>query len=56
MPREEISMRDCTPEELAEIAKARQEFFDAKAASKIMTPYGMQYSPHYQRQSRAQKT
>lgn len=56
VPREEISMRDCTPEELAEIAKARQEFFDAKAASKIMTPYGMQYSPHYQRQSRAQKT
>jgi len=56
VPREEVSMRDCTEQELAEIAKARQEFYDAKAASKVMTPYGMQYSPHYQRQSRAQKT
>lgn len=55
VPREEITMRDCTEEELAAIHRAREEFFREKAASKIMTPYGLQYSTHYLRQSRSQK-
>jgi hypothetical protein len=54
-PREEITMRDCTQEELAGIQKAKEEFMREKAASKISTPYGLQYSPHYLRQSRSQK-
>ncbi len=56
VPREEITMRDCTEEELAELNKSRAEFFQEKAASKISTPYGLQYSPHYSRQSRTQKS
>ncbi len=55
VPREEVTMRDCSPDELAAIARAREEFFREKAASKISTPYGLQYSPHYARQSRSQK-
>jgi hypothetical protein len=54
-PREEITMRDCTDEELAEIRRAREEFFRDKAAHKITTPYGLQYSPHYLQRSRTQK-
>jgi hypothetical protein len=52
VPREEITMRDCTEQELAEIRKEKEEFFREKAAQKVKTPYGLQYSPHYQRQSR----
>src|SRR5262245_56488442 len=54
VPREEITMRDCTDEELAAICKAREEFFKEKEAHKITTPYGLTYSPHYLRQSRSQ--
>jgi hypothetical protein len=55
IPREEITMRDCNKEELAAIRKSQEEFSKEKAAHKITTPYGLQYSPHYLRQSRAQK-
>lgn len=55
VPREEITMRDCTDDELAEIRRQKEEFFREKAASRVKTPYGLYYSPHYLRQSRAQK-
>jgi hypothetical protein len=55
VPREEITTRECTESELAEITKAKEEFFREKSASKVKTPYGLYYSPHYIRQSRAQK-
>ena len=55
VPREEITMRDCSEEELAAIRRSKEEFFREKAALKVMTPYGLQYSPHYSRQSRSQK-
>jgi hypothetical protein len=56
VPREDITMRDCTADELGEIRRSKEEFFREKAASKIMTPYGLDYSPHYVRQSRSQKS
>ncbi len=55
VPREEITMRDCTEAELAAIQKSKEEFFREKEAQKISTPHGLQYSPHYLRQSRSQK-
>src|SRR5713101_7683893 len=55
VPREEITVRDCNEEELAEIRQAREEFFREKAALRVTTPFGLQYSPHYLRQSRSQK-
>jgi len=48
-------VRDCSEEELAAIRRSREEYFREKAALKVMTPYGLQYSPHYLRQSRSQK-
>jgi hypothetical protein len=56
VPREDVTMRDCTAEELAAIAKSREQFFHDKAAFKQTTAYGLQYSPQYLRQSRSQKT
>ena len=55
VPREEITMSDCTSEELDEIRRSKEEFVREKENQKIMTPYGLNYSPHYIRQSRSQK-
>ena len=55
VPREEITFRDCTSEELAAIRRSKEEFFREKAAQKVKTPLGLEYSPHYLRQSRSQK-
>jgi hypothetical protein len=55
VPREEITLRDCTEEELVAIRKYQEEFFREKDASKLTTPYGLQYSPHYAKQSRSKK-
>src|SRR2546428_6230520 len=55
VPREEITMSDCTDEELDEIRRSKEEFVREKENQKIMTPYGLNYSPHYIRQSRSQK-
>lgn len=56
VPREEIRFVDGTEQEAAERRKTSQAFFDEKAATKIKTPYGLEYSPHYQRKSRQQQS
>nr|AAY89273.1 hypothetical protein [uncultured bacterium BAC10-10] len=55
VPREDVTLRDCTDEEAAAISRARGEFFHEKAAVKHTTGYGLQYSPLYSRRSRSQK-
>src|SRR5206468_10890260 len=55
VPREEITMRDCSKEELEAIQKSKEEFSREKAAQKIATPLGVDYSPHYLRMSRSQQ-
>ena len=55
VPREEITMRECTEAELETIRTEKEEFFREKATERVKTPYGLQYSPHYQRQSRDRK-
>jgi hypothetical protein len=52
VPREAITMRPCTSEELSAIEESRQEFNRQKAATVQKTSYGLAYSPHYLRQSR----
>jgi hypothetical protein len=56
VPREAITMRPCTGEELTAIEESRQEFNRHKAAAVQKTSYGLSFSPHYLRQSRAQKS
>ena len=55
VPREETTFRDCTAAELNAIKESMAQFSRDKAAARISTPYGMPYSPHYLRQSRAPK-
>ncbi len=52
VPRKETTFRDGSEQEGAERQKKSQAFFDAKAAHKIKTPYGLEYSPTYQQKSR----
>jgi len=56
VPREPAVLRDCNEEELADIKASKTDFAREKAAVTQMTPHGLQYSPHYARQSRARKT
>ena len=55
VPREPITMRPCTSEEVKALEESRLEFSRQKAAVTQKTPYGLSFSPHYLRQSRAQK-
>jgi hypothetical protein len=57
VPREEVSLRDCSEEEIQAIKRYREEYFRVKADHKLTTRYGLQYSPHYaQESSRAKKS
>ena len=55
MPREEPTMRNCTPAEVEAIRESQREFAQHKAHAAQKTSYGLTYSPHYLRQSRAHK-
>jgi hypothetical protein len=55
VPREEITLRDGTEAETAERDQSRQAFFAEKTSSRQKTPYGLEFSPHYLRQSRQQR-
>jgi hypothetical protein len=55
VPRETVTMRDCTAEELTAIRESKREFARQKSAVTLPTPHGLQYSPYYARQSKARK-
>ena len=55
VPREEITMRQCTDAEIARLKESKDNFFREKAEHRVTTPHGLHYSPHYSRQSRARK-
>jgi hypothetical protein len=56
VPREQITLRDCTEQEFAAVQESQAQFSHQKAALKVTTAYGLQYSPCYLRQSRGAKT
>ena len=55
VPREQITLRDCSEDELAAIRRSQEEFSTEKASMEVTTSYGLPYSPHYLRQSRSPK-
>jgi len=55
VPREEIELRDVTAQELEQIKKSREEFSRDKVQHRETTRFGLVYSPHYTRQSRAHR-
>jgi hypothetical protein len=48
-PRDEITLREGTREELAEFSRVRDGFDQEKAADQVTAPYGLRYSPLYQK-------
>ena len=55
VPREDVTMRNCSEDELAAIRSSQVEFAQQKAAHTMTTAYGMTYSPHYAQKSREEK-
>jgi hypothetical protein len=55
VPREPVTLRDCTEEEIGAIKASKKDFLREKAAVTLTTPHGLQYSPYYARQSRARR-
>ena len=53
VPREEVTLRECTHEELEALQKAKEDFHREKSNLTLATPYGLQYSPYYARRSRS---
>jgi hypothetical protein len=52
VPRDEITLKDCSTDELETIARDREEFSREKAAATRDSAYGLPYSPHYFQTSR----
>jgi len=55
VPREEVTLRDCTDDEVRAIRESQVHFAQQKAAHKMTTAYGMTYSPHYSQEQRTKK-
>ena len=56
VPREEHTLIEASEAEIGELHRMRDDFVKHKAATRITTRYGLQYSPHYARESRARRT
>src|ERR1041384_7977578 len=54
VPREDVTMRDCTDDEVKNMRESQANFAHQKAAHRMTTAYGMTYSPHYAQRSRAE--
>jgi hypothetical protein len=55
VPREEITFREGTEDEIVARHQSAQAFYDEKGKTKVKTPYGVEYSPYYQSTSRQKK-
>jgi hypothetical protein len=53
VPREEVTLREGTREERAEFSRVRDTFDQEKAADQLTAPYGLRYSPLYQKRRQA---
>jgi len=56
VPREEVTLREGSKEQIAVRMQTSETFYREKAAATLKTAYGMDYSPHYQRTSRLQNS
>lgn len=55
MPREDITLVEGSAADLEAFHGSMDAFFKEKAEHKVASPYGLQFSPHYLRRSRAVK-
>jgi hypothetical protein len=55
VPREPVTMRPCSEQEIQAIEASRADFNKQKAEATQKTSYGLSYSPHYLRESGAER-
>ena len=55
VPREEIELVECNQKELEEIRQSQDKFTEEKVAQRTTTRFGLEYSPHYSRESRSRR-
>ena len=55
VPREEIELVECNQKELEEIRQAQDKFSEEKVSQRTTTRFGLEYSPHYSRESRSRR-
>ena len=55
VPRDEVTLSECDAAEVDAIRQSQADFAREKASHQVTTPYGLPYSPHYLRLSRAQQ-
>lgn len=55
VPREDVQLVECNQKELEEIRRMKDEFAKEKVAHRTTTRFGLEYSSHYFRQSRANR-
>jgi hypothetical protein len=53
VPRDEVTLREGSKEEAAEFFRQRDTFDEEKAADQLTAPYGLRYSPLYQKRRQA---
>jgi hypothetical protein len=53
VPREEITLHEATDSDVALFRTAQREYWEEKAHDRLTAPYGLNYSPHYRKLSRA---
>ncbi len=53
VPRDEVNLRDASKEDIAEFNQRRDSFDAEKAADQLTAPYGLRYSPLYQKRRQA---
>ena len=49
VPREEITIREATRDELLDYSREKEAFDERKATDQVTAPYGLRYSPLYQK-------
>lgn len=55
LPREEITLKEASPEEIEAFREGQRQFVREKASVAQKTSYGLTFSPHYLRRSRQHK-
>lgn len=55
VPREDMTLRDATEQEVEEINASRVDFNEKKSNERKTTRYGLEYSPHYAKESRERR-
>ncbi|MGH2587008.1 MAG: hypothetical protein ACRDJE_19005 [Dehalococcoidia bacterium] len=55
VPREDVKLQNGAPQDVEAFRGAQQQYWQKKAGDRLVAPYGLAYSPHYRKVSRANR-